>query len=190
MNDAIVASLVSLPAIRTVILSGRWALWAEGSRYKREAGKPVSLAAPPRVLMDNHVAVAAGLERVVSDLVAGGKQVWLVGPIPEIGYNVPHALYLDALHISSGFDIRPTLEEFNNRQSFVLALFAAIVKKYPVQVVWPHQGLCDARLCQVQWEGRPLYTDDQHLTQGAARSISAIFDQIFAAPPSQDTVVQ
>jgi hypothetical protein len=186
VNDAIIRYLVSVRSIRTVILAGRWGLWAEGSRYKREPGTPVFLTSASGVPMDNHAALAAGLERAIAELIVAGKQVWLVGPIPEIGYDVPHALYIDLLGISGGTDVRPTLEEFNDRESFVRELFSAITKKYPVRVVWPHRSLCGARLCEVQRNGLPLYFDDQHLTRSAARSLSDVFDPIFADPFLQD----
>jgi peptidoglycan/LPS O-acetylase OafA/YrhL len=97
INDAIIGYLISVRSLHTVILAGRWGLWAEGSRYKRETGKAVFLATASGVRLDNHVALAAGLERAVAELIAAGKQVWLVGPIPEIGYNVPRTLYIESL---------------------------------------------------------------------------------------------
>jgi SGNH domain (fused to AT3 domains) len=130
--------------------------------------------------MDNHAALAAGLERAVANLIAAGKQVWLVGPVPVIGYNVPRTLYLESLGIPGRIDIRPTREEFNEREGFVLALFADIVKKYPVRVVWPHQSLCNAKFCRVEKDGRPLYIDFQHLTRSAAMLRPHVFDPIFS----------
>jgi peptidoglycan/LPS O-acetylase OafA/YrhL len=187
LNDAIFRYLVSIPSIEAVILSGRWGLWAEGSRYKRESGTRVRLATASGVLLDNREALAAGLERVVAELIAAGKKVWLIGPIPEIGYNVPRSLHNDLLGIA-GIDIRPTLEEFNDREGFVVALFAKIARKYSVGVIWPHEVLCDTGRCQIQRDGRPLYVDEQHLTRSAARSISTIFDPIFVDALGQRVV--
>jgi SGNH domain (fused to AT3 domains) len=181
VNDAVAEYLVSQPSIRTVILAGRWGLWAEGSPYRHEGGPTVSLIDASGAPIDNHVAFAAGVEQAVAKLTSAGKQVWLVGPIPEIGYDVPRTLYFDSLGVKRDFHLRPTLQEFNDRQGFVLALFAAVAKEYHVGVVWPHQYLCDARFCRVQQDGRPLYIDDQHLTRSAAMSMSAIFNPIFAS---------
>jgi peptidoglycan/LPS O-acetylase OafA/YrhL len=178
-NDAIVSYLLSASSIRTVILSGRWALWAEGSRYKREAGKTVYLSDLTGAAEQNHETVSIGIEQAISVLTSAGKQVWLVGPIPEIGYNVPRVLYADQLGISQPLDIRPTQEDLKLRQDFVFGLLDSLAQKYSLQVVWPHESLCDSALCQVQRDGVPLYFDDQHLTRSAARSISQIFDPIF-----------
>jgi peptidoglycan/LPS O-acetylase OafA/YrhL len=180
VNEAIAAHLLSLPSVHTVILAGRWGLWAEGSPYKSEAGPPISLTSSSGAPIDNHAGLAAGLQAAIFKLTTAGKHVWLVGPIPEIGYHVPRTLYLDLLGIPRTIEIRPSAREFNERQSFVFALLARMYKDYAVEAVWPHQYLCDANFCEIQKDGRPLYIDDQHLTRTAATSMAAIFDPIFA----------
>lgn len=179
VNEAIAAYLMTLPSVHTVILAGRWGLWAEGA-CQGETGPPLSLTLSSGAAIDNHAGLAAGLQAAIVRLATGGKHVWLVGPIPEAGYDVPRALYLDLLGIPRTIEIRPTAREFNERQSFVFALFARMNKDYGVEAVWPHQYLCDADYCKVQKDGRPLYIDDQHLTRAAATSMAAIFDPIFA----------
>ena len=183
VNDAVAEYLVSQLSIRTVILAGRWGLWAEGLPYKHEGGPMVSLNDASGTPVDNHVGFAAGVEQAVAKLTSAGKQVWLVGPIPEIGYDVPRTLYFDSLGVKRDFHLRPTLQEFNDRQAFVLTLFGAIAKKYKTRLIWPHEYLCNSQFCQVQKDGRPLYVDDQHLTRTAAISLSTIFDPIFADSP-------
>ena len=180
INAAIAAHLAALTSVHTVILAGRWGLWAEGATYKTEGGRPVSLISSSGGPVANHVGFAAGLEAAIGKLISAGKQVWLVGPIPEIGYDVPRMLYLDFLGISPQVEIRPTAEEFNQRQKFVFTVFARLTKEYAVQTVWPHRFLCDANFCEVARAGHPLYIDDQHLARSAAQSMSAIFDPIFA----------
>ena len=181
-NAAILESFLSKPSIHIVVLSGRWALWAEGVPYKHEGGHPLIMTDASGARIDNHKGLAAALERTVAKLVAAGKQVWIVGPIPEIGYDVPRALYFNSLGISRSLDIRPTLKEFNDREGFVLKLIASITKKYQTRVIWPHRYLCDTGFCQVEKDDRALYIDDHHLTRFAAASMSVIFDPIFAQP--------
>ena len=180
VNAAIAAHLASLSSVHTIILAGRWALWAEGTPYKAEGGRLVSLVSSSGERVENHVGFAAGLEAAITKFISAGKQVWLVGPIPEIGYDVPRMLYLDFLGIAPQIEIRPTAEELNQRQNFVFAVFARMTKEYGVQTVWPHRFLCDASFCGIAKDSRPLYVDDQHLTRSAAQSMSTIFDPIFA----------
>jgi hypothetical protein len=180
VNETIAAHILSLPSVHVVILAGRWALWAEGSPYKSEIGPPIFLRSSSGAPIDNHAGLAAGLQAAIVELTAAGKRVWLVGPIPEVGYNVPRTLYLDLLGVPRSIEIRPSTREFSERQRFVFALFARMSKDYAVETVWPHQYLCDADFCEIQKNGRPLYIDDQHLTRAAATAMAAIFDPIFA----------
>jgi hypothetical protein len=189
LNAAIAARLLSLPSIHTVILAGRWGLWAEGQPYRGETGNSVSLTDASGTPMDNHAALAAGLEAAVAKLTSAGKRVWLIGPIPEIGYNVPRTLYFDLKGIPRSTKLRPTIEDFNNRETFVLKLLPEIAKKYHVSVIWPHQFLCDEQFCEVQKDGRPLYIDEGHLARSAAISMSAMFDPVFAEDGQSDRPV-
>ncbi|HZP76291.1 MAG TPA: acyltransferase family protein [Pseudolabrys sp.] len=187
VNELVADYLVSTASIRTIILSGRWGLWADGTAYKNEpgAGARLVLTTASGAVIDNRAGFSAGVERAVAKLRAAGKQVWLVGPIPEIGYNVPRSLYLNSLGVLPAVDIRPTRAEFNARQSAVLPLLARLADQYHAHVVWPHSVLCDDRLCQVAKDGRPIYVDDQHLTRPAALSLSPLFDPIFTATPTK-----
>lgn len=180
VNDAIAQYLVSQPSIDTVILAGRWGLWAEGTPYKHEGGSKVKLYDATNAPVTNHAGFAAGLERIVAMLSYAGKQIWLVGPIPEVGYDVPRALYFDSLGVKRSFGLPPTVKEFKERQAFVFEVFGALATQYNARVVWPHEHLCDSLVCNVQKDGRPLYIDDQHLARSAALSISATFDPVFA----------
>lgn len=179
--NAAIVEFLSRSAISTVILAGRWGLWVEGTPYKHEAGGRISFADTSGAPLANRVALQVGLERAVKQLSAAGKQIWLIGPIPEIGYDVPRSLYLKTLGLPGSIDIRPTRQEFNDRQAFVLVLLAELAAKYHAQLIWPHEYLCDSHICAVQRDGHSLYVDDQHLTRFAAISMSKIFDPIFAA---------
>jgi hypothetical protein len=178
-NAAIVAYLESQPSIHTVILAGRWGLWAEGSPYKSEGGNPITMTTAAGAPIDNHTALATGLAAAIARLAAAGKQVWLIGPVPEIGFNVPRALYLNRLGIMPEADIRPTLDEFTARQRFVLDLMARLAAKYGARVIWPHRTLCGAHRCRVQIGSHVLYSDDQHLTRYAAVLLAPTFASIF-----------
>jgi len=182
VNEAIVKKILASPALDTVILSARWGLWAEGTRYKKEARNPIGIfksSDQNRGKGHDRSALAAGLEHTVAVLQAAGKRIWLVGPVPEVGYAVPRVLYIESVNKFDDLDIRPTADEFMSRQGLVFALFEHLAKSYQVGVIWPHWQLCDAKFCSVERNGKPLYTDDNHLTRSAAKSMSSIFAPIF-----------
>jgi len=184
VNDRILEYVLSTPSIETVILAGRWVLWAEGTRYKREDRKPsfVRITSPgdkSADAQDNRAVFAEGMEKTLSALAAAGKRIWLIGPVPEVGYDVPKSLYLDKMGLGGGMDIRPTHDEFNQRQQFVVALFLRLAKKYPVKLIWPHKALCDTTRCEVKRGGKPFYSDDNHLSPFADKTIASIFLPVF-----------
>jgi hypothetical protein len=127
----------------------------------------------------NHAALAGGLEQTIAALLAAGKHVWLVGPVPEIGFDVPRYVHLQALGFAQDLDIAPTLDEFNARQRFVLALLDDLAQRYAVGVILPHRRLCDGTRCAVMRDGRLLYSDDDHLSVFGAQSIAEDFSAAF-----------
>jgi hypothetical protein len=183
VNDAVLANVLASPTLKTIILAGRWALWTEGTRYKHEDRLPKELVVSSRAgSATNRAAVARGLEALLEKLEAAGKEVWLVGPVPEIGYPVPRALYLARIHPLLARDVRPSVGEFNERQRFVLDMLARLVTRYRAHAIWPHRQLCNGAYCAVAAEGLPLYADDGHLTVLGARSVSPLFNPAFEAP--------
>lgn len=171
--------VLSRPSIRVVILAARWGLWAEGSRFKHESGPHVSLLYPalPADGADNHAAFAAGLEQTIRALTAAGKQVWLVGPVPEVGYDVPRALYFK--YLGAPIDVRPTYGEYLARQNYVLRQFRDMARKYPARLAWPHERLCDDGFCRVENGETPLYLDHSHLNMSGALFVSDAFKGLF-----------
>jgi peptidoglycan/LPS O-acetylase OafA/YrhL len=181
INEGFLRALTDSRSIETVILSARWGWWAESVPYKSEGGTPVTLAfdAQPAGGAGNHAALAAGLEATVSALLDAGKRVWLVGPVPEVGYNVPRYFYLRSLGFAEGLDIAPTLAEFDRRQAFVLATLNDLARRYPVGTIWPHELLCNDTGCAIARDGKLLYSDDDHLSVFGARSIAGLFTPVF-----------
>jgi uncharacterized protein (DUF486 family) len=181
-NEAIMKSVVASPSIETVILAARWGLWSEGTRYKREEGNPILISATTAgrdAGLDNRRSLALGLERTIIALQGAGKRVWLIGPVPEVGYLVPKSLYVEEVTGRANVDIRPTVSEFERRQHFVRTLFDGLAKKYSVKIISPETALCDDKVCQIEVSGRPLYSDDHHMTVFGAKYISPIFAPIF-----------
>ncbi len=170
-NEAVVKLALSAN-ITDVILEARWAKYADGATYGDEPRGHVVLrddalkgAAPP----DNHAVFARGLERTIRMLVRAGKKVVLVASVPEVGWPVPAVLARRALaHDATKLNV--SLEDFMQRQSFVLATFARMHRLYGVLVIYPNEVLCTKANCAVSLNGIPLYRDGHHLSvYGALR---------------------
>ena len=183
ISEASMRMIVETPAIADVVIAARWAFWSEGVRYAHESGMPpatlVLEEGPFEPGADNHATLAAGLERTVSTLLAAGKRVWLVGPVPEVGYDVPRYFYLRSLGFARDLEIAPTLAEFDHRQGFVLALMSDLERRYPIGTIWPHERLCGDAGCAIARDGHVLYSDGDHLSVFGAQSIAGLFSPIF-----------
>ena len=171
--------------IETVILSSRWTILAEGTRYKTEEGYTVSLTDsenPTSEEITNKALFTTGLNRTVDELLGLDRQVILVSPVPEIGYHVPSAYFVAARTNRDITDIiAPSLAEYRARNEVVLSVMDELAATYTdVQVVDPSHILCVENICQVVIDNQPLYINDDHLSTVGAYLIAEIFDPVFA----------
>ncbi|MBT8078916.1 MAG: acyltransferase [Gammaproteobacteria bacterium] len=183
-NGAVLRYLDDHPDIRTVLLAARWPLSTKGTRYKNEDGRAVSLVdlhRPGAGKVDNVTAFETGLYRTISELSDRGLSIVLVGPVPEVGFDVPSSNYVARL---TGRDtnerVAPAVDEYRQRTREVTSAFAEIGRQFALRVVAPSDILCGNIRCDVVLNGTPLYRDDNHLSVFGARHVSQVFDPAFA----------
>ncbi|MFT3896015.1 MAG: SGNH hydrolase domain-containing protein [Anaerolineales bacterium] len=161
-NNAILKDIEAHPEWNTVILSGRWALSADGQRYKTEEGESVVLvdvqsSAPTG---SNALIFENGMDRTIQKLLDLNRKVIIVSTVPEVGYDVPSAYFIA---LRTGRDINkiiaPTTNEYNERNAIVTDVLNKMKSRYNIQVIHPAQILCDKNICNVVLEGQPLYKD-------------------------------
>jgi peptidoglycan/LPS O-acetylase OafA/YrhL len=156
---------------KIVVLVGRWGNVASDVRAPGDGWPSGRLVDPA----DRGVPVqlADALTLTVERIRASGAHVVLVGPVPEIDYNVPSTL-VRALHGVG--HLPPVLRtDFDRRQERVLGALARIRTLQGVLVVYPHTALCDDTHCAVAEGMRALYADDDHVSAfGAERVIALI----------------
>jgi len=189
-NKEMLELALSNPDIRNVVLISRWTNWRVG-----EAGSPAESPVDIRLRDSNGVAktvqgnrgiFARGFEELIQTLVAAGKTVWIVGPLPEPAVRVPKALYVKQL----GFDtanIDISEESYRTRHRFILALFDEIAKKYPVRFIWPSEVLCADGRCPVVENGNPMFFDQDHLSYFGVSTTSHLYDRIWEGSPDGAT---
>lgn len=115
-------------------------------------------------------------------LLKSGKRVFIVYPIPECRFNVPHVLAL-----SSGRYGKASLQNLNISKSDYLArandiqvAFDALPDAANFHRIKPADMLCNETLCLVSKDGKSLYFDDDHLSQAGAEYLSPLFAPVFA----------
>jgi len=181
-NNTVLGYIEAHPEWETIILSGRWALSADGARYKTEEGESATLidvqsSAPPG---SNALIFENGLDRTVRKLLELNRRVIIVSTVPEVGYDVPSAYFIA---LRTGQDINkivaPTVSEYRQRNAVVTDVLNKIQSRYHVQIIDPAQDLCDTNICNVVMDGQPLYRDAHHISTLGALYISDIFNPLF-----------
>lgn len=162
----------------TVILAARWTLSVEGSRYRQEAGLPVVLdwsgAAEARPSSDVNAQIfEAGLNATVEDILETGRRVVIVGPTPEIGWDVPRALARTEM-LGALVDA-PNLSEtdFKIRAGHTESILSQMAMRHnEVEYLQLSDLFCAHGVCSVTDEdGNPLYQDDDHINHQTATSL-------------------
>lgn len=180
-NDLVINYIQNHTEVKTIILTARWALAADGGYYKGEEGTTIKLVdtrqeqnGPNSVLFD------LGLHRTISRLLELDRTIVIVSDVPEIGYDVPSAF---SIATRTGRDINqiiaPTMKEYQDRNRIVLDILNSFTIDKAVVIVDPTKALCDADRCYVTVDGQPLYLDNNHLSTFGSHYISYLFNPVF-----------
>ena len=174
-NSAVLSLLMSRNDIPLIILSARWALAAEGSRVKGEPGQSAILGRSadtevgPYDIRNNFELFKSSIIETVRTIRATGRKVVILGPVPEIGWDVPQA-YADALRWKKPLPPLPNTETLVARYGRTDEVFEdlAAASEIVYLPVVPH--LCRPA-CRVYEDGKTFYFDNNHLSQYGANSV-------------------
>lgn len=176
----------SLPP--NVIVSARWALLTEQERYTNDSG--VRESGTDWLWNINYGDSISYTEAMKNEITASldlilssGRHLIIVYPVPEMGWEVPTKLARVLLTnaVLTEFAASVAVESFYERNDAAFAALDAVGGERSVGKVtriYPHEILCKKR-CLAHLDGRPLYFDDDHLSQlGASKLMTEILDQI------------
>jgi hypothetical protein len=181
-NQSVLDFLAGAPAVTDVILAGRWGLLAEAARYGHEARDTVYLTdgtSAELSVANNRLLLERSLRHTVETLVGLGKHVWIVAPVPEIGWDVPSVL-ARAARFERPPPVAPSRADYDARQSFVAPLLQELDTLPGVDVLRPEDVLCPQDRCAIVSDGRPLYFDSHHLSLHGAMLLEPMFGAVFA----------
>lgn len=195
-NKAVMTFLEQHSEIRTVFLVSRWAFYIHGPwRERTEEGAKwefEDLIGEHPSNPDNQTMVAAGLRRTVEALLKLGRNVVLLSDVPEVGYDAPRAFYISQRWpgILDLETIRPSMEEYIERQKAATGILEDLGKLHGVTVIHPETRMFDAKgLGRVSAKGELLYEDDDHLSMSGALEVAPVLEEVFhgMAPRGSDT---
>lgn len=162
-----VLRLVRDERIPVVILAARWATLGSPVRAPGDGDFSKTLYDARNEGRETSLQVA--LTRTVQQFTALGARVVIIGPTPEMDFDVPDLLVRSA-NLGSGIPASTRLS-FDERQAVVLPALKALEAVPGVSVVYPHRSLCDATACRYATGDIPLYTDDDHLSRAGVDTV-------------------
>lgn len=152
-NADVLAHLAADPAIAKVVLIAQYVRYDRrlGSRYR------------------------ASLAEVTARLVAAGKQVYVVYPVPTPPGRVPMMLarYVEQGRAPEALHVDRAAYLAENRAT--LDFLDELTARPGVHAVRVDRALCDDRRCAVYAAGKPLYFDDRHLSVTGAEHVLPAF---------------
>jgi peptidoglycan/LPS O-acetylase OafA/YrhL len=176
LNDA-TFKLAMRKEINEVILVARWAYYDQGEGYGPDANEKrhlIDLDPPVTPDSSQHAGFARILERTVLALMKAGKNVVIVAPVPEPGFDVPEVLARDEQY-GAGEGQTLAASDYRARNAYVLIELGKLHAKYGVPIIDTASVLCASNDCVLQREDRPLYVDHHHLSVFGAMQISGLF---------------
>jgi hypothetical protein len=174
-------SLASHDVPETVILLARWTIMMEQSRFDNGEGGLESgdraVWTTPGSTLGYEEALQYDVIRSVETILASGREVYLVYPVPEMGWDVPNRLgrmylrygNLDPTAASTAYSI------FQSRNRRTIAALDAIPDSPRLHRVRPSELLCNivAPGRCAGYDGKNiLYFDDDHLSRQGAELVS------------------
>lgn len=151
-NRAVLDYLLTSPTIQTVVLVKRYL----APHYDE-------------TLLDD-------LGLTVRALTEAGKQVVVVGAIPEPYHHVPLAAARQIALDQPQSDLEKSRAVFEAETAAIRLWLGQLVRDYGVEVIEPAEVLCDARDCALIRDGQPLYFDAFHLTLTMWRELAPRFE--------------
>lgn len=94
--------------------------------------------------------------------------VFMLKPIPELKQNVPKIMAQQILFKKPNTRIQITKSEYLERNKEVLELLEEIKQECGVKLIEPDKYFCDDSYCYGDINGRPVYFDDDHLSEFGA----------------------
>ena len=176
-----VQKLVHVPKDIPLVIVNRTSVYAVGHNevWEKDANIPAVYFTQPHKTSDPSFLKEFG-QRVTDTAcqLAKDRPVYLMRPIPEMGVDVPKAMSR-AMVFGGGRDISISLADYHQRHAFVWAAQDAARDRCGVKILDPLPYLCRDGRCFGAKDGRPLYYDDDHLSEFGNRLLVPMFAEVF-----------
>ena len=130
------------------------------------------------------------LRQFIEGLLSVGVKVYVVYPIPEIGWDIIRVNQWHYLSTGKILDqLSIDMHDYDKRNKFVLSILSEFESRPNFVAVKPQPIFCDSLIkgrCAAQFGGVPYYVDDNHLSRIGSRFV---VDAIFPPRASSNLVL-
>lgn len=102
----------------------------------------------------------------------------MVRPIPEMDFNVPQTLSRQ-MAMGLNNDLSISIEDYRKRNDWVWAAQDLARDQCGIKILDPTAYLCRSGRCYGSFQGRPLYFDDDHLSEFGNKLLVPMFAVVF-----------
>jgi len=162
-----------------VVLINRYAMQAMGRNEDGQDGIPDVFFSTeyPRTTPEFLREFADHITRSACEL-ARQRTVYLVRPIPEMGFSVPQTLSRRMAFGATG-DVSIPIEDYRQRNAWVWAAQDEAARQCGAKILDPTAVLCHDGRCWGSRNARPLYSDDDHLSEYGNKLLVPMFRQVY-----------
>jgi hypothetical protein len=126
-----------------------------------------------------HEAIFTRVREMAEKLASTGKQVVLLGPLPNFDQSIPTLLEHRAFGLPAALPEKPR-RQFDSEVADILAALRRLEKVPNVQVIYPHEAFCDAETCRAAEGNHPFYYDGDHLSRYGAALVAPLVEAAIA----------
>ncbi|MGB3501112.1 MAG: acyltransferase family protein [Mesorhizobium sp.] len=180
-----VEKLLASPTIDTIFFAGRYTLQLEGKSFDNgEGGReredifgyiPLSAEGKEIAEDERQRLVKTAYRQLFEDLLAAGKRIVIIYPIPEVGWHVPRELA--KRRTAGNFDpLTTSYARYVERNAGVFETFNAIPDNPNLVRVYPDRVFCHGPIqgrCVTHADDTLLYFDDDHVSKDGAERVVA-----------------
>lgn len=162
-------------SLETIVLAGRWPFqitgWLPESGGSNRAWLVDDETITPS-MEENGAVLERSLKRTIERLFAMGRDVIIVGSVPEPGFDVPHTV---AMARYAGIEAprgirRETVAARAGAADARIARLASNDENVRFVSIW--EAFCGDSWCDIERDGVPIYYDDDHLSHKGAVQVA------------------
>ncbi|MFT3721640.1 acyltransferase family protein [Pseudorhodoferax sp.] len=171
------AQLEQVPPSVPVILVNRYAE-LDGEDAAHASPSLLSLLRGPQAQQQRQAAIGRQIVDAACT-VAEHRRVYLLRPIPEYSTDVPRTLARRMAWGVAHGEVAIPLEQYREDYAWVNAAIDTAQAQCGVVPLDPTRYLCDEHFCYGSIDDRPLYHDDDHLSEYGNKRLVPMFREIF-----------